>query len=119
MANRAQWFLRDKHCYLFQVIQPLGYRLPLDSQPWAKKEDFPYINPVDPSADFLRPCLVTAIRQTRRKNACISASKAKNERIGIDLTRTALSAEARDGKLYLFMPPLAEVRALFRAGVGD
>jgi uncharacterized protein (DUF2126 family) len=25
------------------------------------------------------------------------------------LTRTALSAEARDGKLYLFMPPLSKL----------
>jgi uncharacterized protein (DUF2126 family) len=62
MANRA-WFLRDKHCYLLPGDSPLGYRLPLDSQPWVKKEDFPYINPVDPSANFDE--LTTSVRHLR------------------------------------------------------
>ena len=26
---------------------PLGYRLPLESQPWVSKEDYPYINPAN------------------------------------------------------------------------
>jgi uncharacterized protein (DUF2126 family) len=42
------WFLRDERCYLIPGDSPLGYRLPLDSQPWAAKSDYPYVNPPDP-----------------------------------------------------------------------
>jgi hypothetical protein len=40
------WFLRDERCYLIPGDSPLGYRLPLDSQP-GKATD-PYVNPPDP-----------------------------------------------------------------------
>jgi uncharacterized protein (DUF2126 family) len=42
------WFLRAERCYLFPGDSPLGYRLPLDSQPWASKADYPYVHAVDP-----------------------------------------------------------------------
>ena len=42
------WFLRDERCYLIPGDSPLGYRLPLDSQPWVAKGDYPYVNPPDP-----------------------------------------------------------------------
>jgi len=42
------WFLRDERLYLMPGDSPMGYRLPLDSLPWASKGDFPYINPTDP-----------------------------------------------------------------------
>ena len=30
-----------ERCYLIPGDSPLGYRLPLDSQPWAAKSDYP------------------------------------------------------------------------------
>ena len=44
------WFLRDDRMYLIPGDSPMGYRLPLDSQPWASKGDYPYLVERDPAA---------------------------------------------------------------------
>ena len=44
------WFLRRERCYLMPGDSPLGYRLPLDSQPWVTKGDYPYMYEPDPMA---------------------------------------------------------------------
>ncbi|SEB17876.1 DUF2126 domain-containing protein [Variovorax sp. YR216] len=44
------WFLRDDRLYLMPGDSPMGYRLPLDSQPWASKGDYPYLVERDPTA---------------------------------------------------------------------
>ncbi|PTQ91200.1 DUF2126 domain-containing protein [Agitococcus lubricus] len=108
----GSWFLRTEHCYLLPGDSAIGYRLPLDSQPWVSKEDFPYINPHDPSVEFSPLKSHTAIKQQvlgekRHTISHDSAPKAKES--AIDLTRTALCAEPRDGKLYIFMPPTLEL----------
>src|SRR6185436_4305668 len=43
------WFLRTERCYLIPGDSPIGYRLPLDSQPWVRESEYPYMYPVDPS----------------------------------------------------------------------
>jgi uncharacterized protein (DUF2126 family) len=40
LAERP-WFLRDERCRLIPGDSPLGYRLPLDSQPWVKRRRLP------------------------------------------------------------------------------
>lgn len=50
------WFLRSERMYLIPGDSPMGYRLPLDSQPWVTKKDFPYLIPADPfSAESQAP----------------------------------------------------------------
>ena len=44
------WFLRDDRMHLIPGDSPMGLRLPLDSQPWVKKGDYPYLIERDPSA---------------------------------------------------------------------
>ncbi len=46
------WFLRSERCYLIPGDSPIGYRLPLDSQPWIAKGDYPYMHAPDPSRSF-------------------------------------------------------------------
>ncbi|WP_034295406.1 DUF2126 domain-containing protein [Herbaspirillum sp. RV1423] len=48
----GDWFLRSERCYLYPGDSPLGYRLPLDSQPWVKSSDYPYVHAADPTQDF-------------------------------------------------------------------
>jgi uncharacterized protein (DUF2126 family)/transglutaminase-like putative cysteine protease len=44
----GRWFLRDEHCFLLPGDSPAGYRLPIDSQPWAEPADRGFEPPADP-----------------------------------------------------------------------
>jgi uncharacterized protein (DUF2126 family) len=135
------WFLRSERCYLIPGDSALGYRLPLDSQPWAKGTDLPWVHPPDQTQPFaplppyqrLRyaqgaderngaPAGPGASAQTgstfaARSRAALSAEKARSSAAPADerppaafesaasVARTALSAEPREGRLYIFMPP--------------
>ena len=45
----GQWFLRDERMYLMPGDSPMGLRLPLDSLPWVKESDYPYMVEQDPT----------------------------------------------------------------------
>ena len=127
-GNRWQsgpWFLRDERCYLFPGDSPLGYRRPLDSQPWVARSDFPYIHQPDPTVT--QPALpsheqfrirVGALAKNAKTEAYADGkgraltsdpqdalSKPKMFESASGITRTAMCAEPRGGKLYIFMPP--------------
>ncbi|MBN8482701.1 MAG: transglutaminase family protein, partial [Xanthomonadales bacterium] len=58
------WFLRSERCLLVPGDSPLGYRLPLDSQPWVAETDYPYVQPLDPAQTFAPlPALADIRRQ--------------------------------------------------------
>ncbi|MEO7774748.1 MAG: transglutaminase family protein, partial [Steroidobacteraceae bacterium] len=139
----GSWFLRADRCYLIPGDSPMGYRLPLDSQPWVAKSDYPYMHQPDPSQDFpplpeqgeihkqLRDVLGT--RAVPRSPPSIAPAwplgggtvAAKGATAGSPVAakksaapvvpllhqsakgvvRTAMIAEPRDGRLYVFMPP--------------
>ncbi len=119
------WFLRDERCYLIPGDSPIGYRLPLDSQPWVSRGEFPYVNPEDPSTDkralpshaqlHLRVgettktvseknLLSTTGRGVSSNPSDVLKKPAKFESAAW-ITRTFMCAEPRNGKLYIFMPP--------------
>lgn len=106
------WFLRSEHCYLVPGDSPIGYRLPLDSQPWVSQADYPYVNPADTSVQRAPlPGQASLRRQVQGERAAPSPS-ARRPQSGESaawLTRTSLCAEPRDGRLYIFMPPLAQL----------
>ncbi|MCE1238296.1 MAG: transglutaminase family protein [Azonexaceae bacterium] len=135
------WFLRSERCYLIPGDSPLGYRLPLDSQPWTSKSDFPYVNApdaetaTDPLASWAElrgrvsgePGARQAFAQLRVQQPAYGKGGPGQGRGGPDglghpwekptdtvpgfkesaawITRLAMCAEPRDGKLYIFMPP--------------
>jgi uncharacterized protein (DUF2126 family) len=58
------WFLRDERLYLVPGDSPMGFRLPLDSLPWAAEPDRPWSLAQDPFAP--RPPVPAAALRTQR-----------------------------------------------------
>ncbi|PIA73445.1 IMP dehydrogenase [Ectopseudomonas toyotomiensis] len=110
----GRWFLRDEHCRLLPGDSALGYRLPLDSLPWVSQADYPYVNPVDPS-QALPPLPSPAQIQRQLRGVWRGASagpqsaRPASGQSAAGIVRTALCAEPREGRLYLFMPPLSHL----------
>ncbi|MEJ0086543.1 MAG: transglutaminase family protein [Pseudomonadota bacterium] len=118
----GSWFLRRERCYLIPGDSPVGYRLPLDSQPWVKKSDYPYMSEPDPMAppvtlpphaDIRRQLREGEVRPepapgraARARDAVVSPAAAPGFlQSATEITRTAMCAEPRNGTLYIFMPP--------------
>jgi uncharacterized protein (DUF2126 family)/transglutaminase-like putative cysteine protease len=133
------WFLRGERCYLVPGDSAMGYRLPLDSQPWAKDSDLPWIHPPDQTQPFAPLPTYQRLRFADRVNeprpapgsaaaapagfgersraalmgngkpaassAATTRAPQRFESAGY-VTRTAMSAEPRHGRLYVFMPPV-------------
>ena len=155
----GSWFLRAQRCYLVPGDSPMGFRLPLDAQPWAAPGDRTFVHVPDqtqpfpplPSYQRIRQQLpgVTSApdasggdvaRPVDRIDPGVGAApadapsqfaSAAPQRVPAHLesaawvTRTALCAEPRDGRLHLFMPPCStlddylELVAAIEATAGD
>jgi uncharacterized protein (DUF2126 family) len=132
----GSWFMRAERCYLAPGDSPMGYRLPLDSQPWVTRGDYPYVHPTDQTQSFPSLARYAQVRQQLRDipgrdaaDAATDATRAESGRLEDArvaalarampanrlpaakesagwVTRTALCVEPRNGVLYVFMPPL-------------
>ena len=106
------WFLRSERCYLLPGDSALGYRLPLDSQPWAAATDYPWVHAPDPTQTFAPLPPYRRLRFTE-VDSRDPLPGGEGERppapfeSASSITRTAMCAEPRDGRLYVFMPPTA------------
>ncbi len=108
------WFLRGERCYLIPGDSPIGYRLPLDSQPWAASGDYPFVHAPDPTREFPALASHAAIRRQfqgrdPKRAALVVDAPPQAQESAAKLTRTSLCAEARNGVLYVFMPPAREL----------
>jgi len=128
----GRWFLRDERMYLMPGDSPMGWRLPLDSLPWAAPSDRWHMIEQDPFSP--RNALPTAqvTMQPRHKATAavpVQAVPAAKFESDASVVRTALCVEVRDprrangpkaeadalakgetsGVLYVFMPPLARL----------
>jgi uncharacterized protein (DUF2126 family) len=106
------WFLRADRCYLVPGDSPIGYRLPLDAQPWVATRDRPWTGPPDPAQPFppLRPHaeLRRQASPGERPAPASPDADARMPQLGESaawLSRTAMCAEPRGGVLHVFMPP--------------
>jgi uncharacterized protein (DUF2126 family)/transglutaminase-like putative cysteine protease len=96
-----EWRFKRGRLYAIPGDSPLGLRLPLDSLPELKPEDYPHITPLDPYEDRGRLPDYSELAQGRGRPAA-----ARRKPVAV---RTALSIEPRDGHLYVFMPPVARL----------
>jgi len=63
------WFFRDERMYLIPGDSPMGYRLPLDSLPWATAADYPVQHVRDP---FDEPAPLRSAAQLRMQYAGVA-----------------------------------------------
>jgi uncharacterized protein (DUF2126 family)/transglutaminase-like putative cysteine protease len=113
--HSGPWFMRDERCYLVPGDSPMGYRLPLDSQPWVTRSEYPYVHASDPMQGFapLEPSAREPSAPPRVQPRPGASTTAVADRVPAAhesaawITRTAMCAEPRDGVLYVFMPPTA------------
>src|SRR5262249_14886846 len=93
---------------------PIGFRLPLNSLPWARPDEQPVLEPPDPSVVF--PPL--PIQQLHVAGGPTPSARGRQGEIqeqlrpargasGAGVIRTALCVEPRNGRLHVFMPPVA------------
>jgi uncharacterized protein (DUF2126 family)/transglutaminase-like putative cysteine protease len=102
------WFLRAERCYLIPGDSAMGYRLPLDSQPWAKDSDLPWIYPPDQTQPFAPLPPYRRLRIASEGSIAVPSVRSPQRfESAAFVTRTAMSAEPRNGRLYVFMPPVA------------
>ncbi len=90
----SKWPLRHKQLIAIPGDTPLGFRLPLNSLPW-----------VHPDEDYQpeRDPLETRPEHIESAKASSAGGQAKQ------VIKTALVIEPRDGRLYIFLPPLSHI----------
>jgi uncharacterized protein (DUF2126 family)/transglutaminase-like putative cysteine protease len=103
----GRWFLRDERLYLMPGDSSMGWRLPLDSLPWAAPTDRWHLMEQDPFSPHLSPrmALPTAPQvavQPRHITASPAASATAAQAVPVkfqsdpSVVRTALCVEVRD-----------------------
>jgi uncharacterized protein (DUF2126 family)/transglutaminase-like putative cysteine protease len=110
----SRWFLRSDRCYLIPGDSPIGYRLPLESQPWVTKGEYPFVHAPDPTRQFPALPLHAEIRRQFRGRDSASAPLSPHappapQSSASNIARTSMCAETRNGVLYIFMPPTREL----------
>ncbi len=108
-----RWKLRRGHMFLAPGDSPVGYRLPLESLPWIAPALYPHVIPADP-AEVRGPLPDYAPPEQAR--ARFTASEGGQQQIQeqsfsevAGSVRTAMTVEARDGRLCVFMPPVERI----------
>ncbi len=118
----STWPLRQERLLLAPGDSSLGYRLPLGSLPWVDMRDYPFTweqdpfdtrGPLPPHAVPLRQRTVEPPKpEALRRQAYQAMAEVRTEipeegKSAWWIVRTAMCCEARDGKLYVFMPPMS------------
>jgi uncharacterized protein (DUF2126 family) len=112
------WFLASENLFLTPGDSPIGYRLPLESLPWTKPEDVLYSFDPDPFAkrDVLparparKPELFTEPHAGDHPQPLAEGAKRPEKgESAAWVARPALCVQPRDGKLFVFMPPVEYV----------
>ena len=102
----SPWPLQTKHLFLLEGDSPIGFRLPLAALPQMAPEDIETIIEVDP---FEEQSALIVKNKSKKAIAPLSEIEIKKGELAKGIVRTALCVEARQGVLYIFMPPVARL----------
>jgi uncharacterized protein (DUF2126 family) len=113
------WPFRSKHMFLLPGDSPAGLRLPLDSLPWVSAADLVYDDPLDPMVErgpLPDPRDGQRYEHGRKREAAGEGVRSQpppyeQPELAVGesaawVVRTALCIQPRDGRLYVFMPPI-------------
>jgi uncharacterized protein (DUF2126 family)/transglutaminase-like putative cysteine protease len=113
----GRWFFKGGHLFLVPGDSPIGFRLPLESLPWADPADIDVETPPDPFAP--RDPLPSRQSMVRARSGQgegmhhgpesfrpVAQNLPVVGRGEPELVRTALAVESRGGLLHVFFPPL-------------
>ncbi len=103
----SRWPLRSERMYLAPGDSPMGLRLPLDSLPWSAEADRYGVYERDPFE--ARPPLSAQPSLPGRPPASVgpmSGQQLVRGQSAGDMVRSALCLQVRDGRLFIFLPPL-------------
>ncbi|HEY5955455.1 MAG TPA: transglutaminase family protein [Polyangiaceae bacterium] len=134
----GRWFLRSERLYLLPGDSPMGFRLPLDSLPWAAEVDRDIIRPTDSFGEFphLHRHAEYSVPRTVLQSRTSTGAPTRGQFNDADsadgygepmrghsgrapargqsatvIVRTALCIEPRGGVLHVFLPPLETLDA--------
>jgi uncharacterized protein (DUF2126 family) len=103
----GRWFFRPGPLFLIPGDSPIGYRLPLESLPWASEAAIDAEPPRDPFAEGLPlPPRGALGRRQGLAQRVVEQRLPEPGREEPDVVRTALAVEPRGGLLHIFLPPL-------------
>ncbi len=111
------WFLTTQRLFLVPGDSAMGYRLPLESLPWTKPEDVEWSFEADPfqERDQLpeKPVRKTHLfagkkyaNPAQRGHSKPIEKPAEKGQSSPWISRPALCVQVREGKLFVFMPPV-------------
>ena len=96
------WNFRDERMHLIPGDSSIGLRLPLESIQWVPPEERDEVyerDPLEPRDESLE-----ALGQANSQNTSTEKNEEQQKTI-----QTALCVEPRDGRLYVFIPPLTHL----------
>ncbi len=102
------WEFRRGELYLIPGNSPIGFRLPMDSLMEKPKQELPA--GFEPDLFAKAPKLKKYRKDAKKRVENSNELQIKDSKNSI-FVRTALNIEVRDGKLYIFLPPLDTVEA--------
>jgi len=115
----SRWTLRRDQLYLVPGDSPMGLRLPLESLPWLDEREEEHerslFEPRGPLTDeygevsrqYSQTILAPPLHEGwQEQHADVLQSPSEEKKKDREVIHTALCVEARNGQLYIFLPPV-------------
>ncbi|RVU83578.1 transglutaminase family protein [Leucothrix sargassi] len=111
--HSAPWEFRNDKLLLIPGDSPMGLRLPLGSLPWQAEDEREIqvercgMEPRDELENYAKDVEKRFKKSSKKKSK--KQQKYEAQKILVDVPHTAMSIEARNGCLCIFMPPMSHL----------